>query len=146
VRERLGRDRITGTLGEGGMGVVYAAIDDRLERPVAIKTLRDQTADSAARSRLEREARAAARVNHPNICQLYELGEHEGELFLAMELLQGEALASRLTRGTMPPAEAVTVALGMLGGLGALHRESIVHRDLKPSNIFLTISPCARTR
>jgi serine/threonine-protein kinase len=146
VRERLGRDRITGTLGEGGMGVVYAAIDDRLERPVAIKTLRDQTADSAARSRLEREARAAARVNHPNICQLYELGEHEGELFLAMELLQAEALASRLARGTMPPAEAVTVALGMLGRLGALHRESIVHRDLKPSNIFLTISTCARTR
>lgn len=84
------------------------------------------------------------RVNHPNICQLYELGEHEGELFLAMELLQGEALASRLTRGPMPPAEAVTVALGMLGGLGALHRESIVHRDLKPSNIFLAPPPCDR--
>ena len=138
MRDTLGPYRITGTLGEGGMGVVYAAFDDRLGRPVAIKTLSAAAADSTARDRLQREARAAARVNHPNICQLYDLGEDEGEMFLAMELLQGEALATRLSRGPVPPAEAIAVTLGMLAGLDALHREGIVHRDLKPSNIFLT--------
>ncbi len=120
------------------MGVVYSGFDDRLARPVALKTLRPSGPEIASYERLEREARAAARVNHPNICQLYELGEDEGELFLAMELLQGEALAARLTRGPMPASEAVGVALAMLAGLDALHREGIVHRDLKPSNIFLT--------
>jgi eukaryotic-like serine/threonine-protein kinase len=137
-RATIGRYRVTGILGEGGMGVVYAAHDQRLDRPVAIKTLRGGTADDAARQRLEREARAAARVNHPSICQLYELGEDEGELFLAMELLQGESLAQRLARGPLPPAEALPIALAVLAGLEALHRDGIIHRDLKPSNIFLT--------
>jgi serine/threonine protein kinase len=138
MRTTIGRYRITGMLGEGGMGVVYAARDDRLDRPVAIKTLRADTADPSSRDRLQREARAAARVNHPSICQLYELGEDEGEVFLAMELLQGESLARRLTRGAMAPAESLPIALAVLSGLDALHRDGIIHRDLKPSNIFLT--------
>jgi serine/threonine protein kinase/tetratricopeptide (TPR) repeat protein len=138
MRETIGRYRVTGLLGEGGMGVVHAAVDERLGRAVAIKTLHAAAADPVARERLQREARAAARVNHPNICQLYELGDEEGELFLAMELLQGEPLATRLTRGALPAIEAIGVALGILAGLDALHREGIVHRDLKPSNIFLT--------
>ena len=138
MRDSFGQYRITGVLGEGGMGVVHAAFDERLGRPVAIKRLRASASDAIARERLQREARAAARVNHPNICQLYELGEDEGELFLAMELLQGEALSTRLARGPMPASEAVAVTLAMLAGLEALHREGIVHRDLKPSNIFLT--------
>ena len=94
--------------------------------------------DPAARERLDREARSAASINHPAICQLYEIGEDEGELFLAMELLQGESLATRLTRGPMPLGEAVATALGILHGIEALQRQGLVHRDLKPSNIFLT--------
>src|SRR6188508_2210543 len=108
MRPFIGRYAVTGTLGEGGMGVVYAAFDDRLGRPVAIKMIKAAISEPAARDRLEREARSAASVNHPAICQLYEIGEHDGELFLAMELLQGESLASRLTRGPMSLGEAVS--------------------------------------
>src|SRR5207247_7331373 len=84
------------------------------------------------------EARAAASVNHPNICQIYEIGEDGGELFIAMELLEGEALAERLRRGPLSVAETVPIGLGMLAALSALHARGIVHRDLKPSNVFLT--------
>jgi TolB-like protein/predicted Ser/Thr protein kinase/Tfp pilus assembly protein PilF len=138
MRTSVGRYRVTGVLGEGGMGVVYSAHDDRLDRTVAIKTLRTDTTDPSSRERLQREARAAARVNHPSICQLYELGEVDDEIFLAMELLQGESLAQRLSRGPLSPAEALPIALAVLAGLEALHRDGIIHRDLKPSNIFLT--------
>ena len=120
------------------MGVVYAAHDERLGRPVAIKMLKAATQDAVGRERLDREARSAASINHPAICQLYEIGEDDGDLFLAMELLQGESLATRLARGPMPIGEAVRTALGILNGIEALHRHGLVHRDLKPSNIFLT--------
>jgi non-specific serine/threonine protein kinase len=135
--ERYGRFRLTRQIGEGGMGVVYAAHDDQLDRPVAIKTWRSQS-DANARDRLLREARAAASVSHPNICQLYDLGEHEGEVYIAMELLDGESLSTRLARGSMPVSDAIQVELPVLAALDALHRRGIVHRDLKPSNIFLT--------
>ena len=135
--ERYGRFRVTHQLGEGGMGIVYAAHDEQLDRPVAIKTWRSQSDDSS-RARLLREARAAASVSHPNICQLYDLGEHEGEVYIAMELLEGEALSTRITRGSLPVSEAVQVELPVLAALDALHRRGFVHRDLKPSNIFLT--------
>ena len=130
--------QITGTLGEGGMGVVYAAWDDRLNRAVALKTIRANVADPAATERLRREARAAARVNHPNICQLYDVGTEDGQFFIAMELLEGEPLASRMSEGPVPLKEAVTITLSTLSALDALHRHSLIHRDLKPSNIFLT--------
>jgi non-specific serine/threonine protein kinase len=120
------------------MGVVYAAFDDRLGRPVAIKMIKAAVAEPAARDRLQREARSAASVNHPAICQLYEIGEDNGELFLAMELLQGESLAARIARGPIAIPEAVSVAIGILSGIEALHKQELVHRDLKPSNIFLT--------
>jgi serine/threonine protein kinase/tetratricopeptide (TPR) repeat protein len=120
------------------MGVVYAARDERLERTVALKTMSSLVRDEAARRRFWREARAAASVNHPNICQIYEIGEDGGELFIAMELLEGESLADRLRRGPFGVAEATPVALGMLAALAALHQRGIVHRDLKPSNVFLT--------
>jgi serine/threonine protein kinase/tetratricopeptide (TPR) repeat protein len=130
--------QITGTLGEGGMGIVYAAWDDRLHRAVALKTIRANVSDPSATERLRREARAAARVNHPNICQLYDVGSEDGQFYIAMELLEGEPLSSRMAEGPLPLGEAVTITLATLSALDALHRHSLVHRDLKPSNIFLT--------
>lgn len=138
MRTSIGRYAVTGTLGEGGMGVVYAAFDDRLGRPVAIKMIKAAVAEPAARDRLQREARSAASVNHPAICQLYEIGEDNGELFLAMELLQGESLAARIARGPLGIPEVVSITIGILSGIEALHKQGLVHRDLKPSNIFLT--------
>ncbi|PYQ02846.1 MAG: hypothetical protein DMF83_22630 [Acidobacteria bacterium] len=135
---RIGHYAIARKLGAGGMGVVYAARDERLERTVALKTMSSLASDETARKRFWREARAAARVNHPNVCQLYEIGEEGGELFIAMELLEGEALAERLRRGALSVADAVPVGLGVLAALSALHAQGIVHRDLKPSNVFLT--------
>jgi len=136
--EPSSRYRIVRKLGEGGMGVVYAAHDDRLDRPVAIKRIRAGVSDGQERQRLWREARAAASVNHPNVCQLYEIDEDASGLFLAMELLEGEPLSVRLTRGPLPPNEAVQISLSVLSALAALHRKGIVHRDLKPSNIYLS--------
>jgi serine/threonine protein kinase/tetratricopeptide (TPR) repeat protein len=135
--DTYGRFRVTRQIGEGGMGVVYAAYDEQLDRSVAIKTWRSQ-GDASARARLLREARAAASVSHPNICQLYDLGEHEGEIYIAMELLEGEPLSARIARGALAVSEAIQIALPVLAALEALHRRGIVHRDLKPSNIFLT--------
>ena len=134
--DRLGRYRILHRLGQGGMGVVFAAEDESLGRKVAVKTIAEP--DESARKRFRREARAAAGVNHPNVCQVYEIGEDGGQLFIAMELLEGESLASRLARGPLPTAEATTLGSGILGALQALHATGIVHRDLKPSNVFLT--------
>ena len=136
--ETIGRYRITRQLGQGGMGVVYAAHDDRLDRPVAIKRIREASDDAGLRERLLREARAAASINHPNVCHVYELAEERGELYLVMELLSGESLAERIAREPVPLAEALQVTLGILGALEALHARGIGHRDLKPSNVFLT--------
>lgn len=135
---RIGHYAITGKLGQGGMGIVYAARDERLERVVALKTIKSLAGDETARKRFWREARTAASVNHPNVCQLYEIGEDGGELFIAMELLEGEALAERLRRGALSVSDALPIGLGILAALSALHGRGIVHRDLKPSNVFLT--------
>jgi eukaryotic-like serine/threonine-protein kinase len=138
VPSRIGHYAIDRKLGQGGMGVVYAARDERLERTVALKTMSSLATDETARKRFWREARAAASVNHPNICQLYEIGEDGGELFIAMELLVGEALSDRLRRGPLSVSETVPIGLEMLAALQALHARGVVHRDLKPSNVFLT--------
>src|SRR5919112_5077670 len=130
--------RLTRKLGEGGMGVVYEARDERLDRLVAIKRLRPMDTDPSLKERLLREARVAAGISHPNICHVYELAEENGELFVVMELLEGETLAGRIEHGAVPLAEALQAALGILGALEALHSRGIIHRDLKPSNIFLT--------
>jgi serine/threonine protein kinase/tetratricopeptide (TPR) repeat protein len=135
---RIGRYTITDKLGAGGMGVVYRARDENLDRLVALKTMSSLANDETARRRFWREARAAATVNHPNVCQIYDIGEDNGTLFIAMELLEGEPLAERLCRGALSAPEAVAIALGILGALTALHGRGIVHRDLKPSNVFLT--------
>ncbi|HVS30745.1 MAG TPA: protein kinase [Thermoanaerobaculia bacterium] len=136
--QRIAHYDITRKLGEGSMGVVFAAKDDRLGRPVAIKLVRNQSRDPNARSRLWREARAAAAVNHPNICQIYDVGEHEGELYIAMEMLEGEALSERIARGPVAAASAVEITASVLDALAALHRANVVHRDLKPTNVFIT--------
>ena len=136
--KRIGRYHILHKLGQGGAGVVYAARDERLERTVAIKTILGLADNKTARKRFWREAKTAASVNHPNICQLYEIGEERGALFIAMELLDGEPLSDRLAGGALVVDEAVAIALGILSALTALHGRGIVHRDLKPSNVFLT--------
>ena len=135
---RIAHYAIERRLGEGGMGVVYAARDERLERGVALKMMLALGNDETARRRFWREARAAASVNHPNVCQIYEIGEEAGELFIAMELLEGEVLAERLGRGPMSAAQVVPLGLDMLAALSALHARGVIHRDLKPSNVFLT--------
>ncbi len=136
--ERIGRYRILRKLGQGGMGVVYLAHDERLERDLAVKTLSAATSDDSARRRLWREAKTAAAVNHPNVCQLYEIGEDGDVVFLAMELLEGEPLSDRLRRGPLVVKDAVPCALGILRALEALHARGVIHRDLKPSNVYLT--------
>src|SRR5262245_20058949 len=120
------------------MGVVYAARDERLGRTVALKTMSALAADETARKRFWREARAAASVSHPNICQIYEIGEDAGELFIAMELLDGQSLADEMRQGPLNVSRTVSVGLGMLSALSALHARGVIHRDLKPSNVFLT--------
>jgi non-specific serine/threonine protein kinase len=137
-RQRIGHYTLIRKLGEGGMGVVFAAHDERLERVVAVKTMTSQAADEAARRRFWREARAAASVNHPNICQIHEIGEDDGTLFIAMELLDGESLADRLRRGPFAVSDTIPIGLGILAALSALHARGLIHRDLKPSNVFLT--------
>jgi serine/threonine protein kinase len=135
---RLGKYEIVASLGSGGMGEVYRALDPRLEREVAIKVLRSLASNAETQARLWREARAAASVSHPGICQIYDVGESDEQLFIVMELLTGDSLAMRLKAGAIKPDEAVTTALGILGALSALHSRQIVHRDLKPSNVFIT--------
>lgn len=137
VPDRIGRYRIERKIGEGGMGVVYAAHDDRLDRTVALKTIRGES-DDTSRKRLWREARVAAGISHPNICQLFEVEETEDGLFLAMELLAGEPLSARLARGPLNAADAASISLQTLNALDALHSRGLIHRDLKPSNLFLT--------
>jgi len=135
---RIGHYAISRKLGEGGMGVVYAARDQRLERTVALKRMSGLSSDDTARKRFWREARAAASVNHPNICQIYEIGEDRGELFIAMELLEGKTLADLMKEGPLSVAQTVPIGLEILAALSALHLRGVVHRDLKPSNVFLT--------
>lgn len=134
---RVNRYTVLRPLGRGGMGVVYAARDERLGRDVALKMIAG-LADEEARSRFWREARLAASVNHPHICQLFEVDESTDGVFLTMELLEGAPLDARLAQGPLAPREATPIALGVLGALDALHGRGLVHRDVKPSNIFLT--------
>jgi Tol biopolymer transport system component len=119
------------------MGEVYRAEDTRLHRVVAIKTLSQRLeSDAQAIERFEREARAAASLNHPNICTIYDVGTDPP--FIAMELLEGETLQQRLTRGALDVATAVDITLGLVDALDAAHAKGILHRDIKPANIFLT--------
>jgi serine/threonine protein kinase/tetratricopeptide (TPR) repeat protein len=125
-------------IGEGGMGAVFEGWDERLQRRVAIKTLRDAGQSPEAKSRLWREARSLARMNHPRVCQVFDVLEAGPDLFLILEYLDGNSLAERLKHGAVLTGEAIKIEQQILEALAALHRNGIVHRDLKPSNIFLT--------
>ncbi len=136
--EHVGPYKLLAKLGEGGMGTVYRAHDQRLDRIVALKAVRGLQADAALKQRSWQEARAAARVSHPNACRLYDILEENGHLFLVMELIEGESLEARMQRGPLPIPEAAQIMLGILSALDAFHKAGIVHRDLKPSNILLS--------
>ena len=138
VPSRIGHYAIRRKLGAGGMGVVYEAHDERLNRSVALKLMLSLQHDETSRKRFWREAQAAASVNHPHVCQVYEVGEDAGTLFIAMELLEGEPLSKMLRRGPLSVDQALPIAVDMLAALAAIHARGIVHRDLKPSNVFFT--------
>jgi serine/threonine protein kinase/Tol biopolymer transport system component len=136
---KLGPYEIQSLLGAGGMGEVYRARDTRLDRAVAVKVLASHLSSSPElKQRMEREARAISSLNHPHICQLYDIGSHNGTDFLVMEFLEGETLAEKLRNGGLPLTEVFRIAIDVAEALAVAHRGGIVHRDLKPGNIMLT--------
>jgi len=138
---RLGPYEILSPLGAGGMGEVYRAKDTRLGREVAVKVLPQHlSASPEVRARFEREARTVSSLNHPNICTLFDVGR-EGETdYLVMELIEGETLSTRLTKGPLPMAETLRIGSEVADALDRAHRAGVIHRDLKPGNVMLTKS------
>ncbi|MEO7793641.1 MAG: protein kinase [Thermoanaerobaculia bacterium] len=136
---RLGAFEILGPLGAGGMGEVYRALDSRLGREVAIKVLPEVHAQDARRGeRLRREARAAGRINHPNVVTVYDVGEQEGLLYVVSELIEGRTLRSLIAEGPLGAGRALDLGRQLAAGLTAAHQQGVVHRDLKPENIVIT--------
>jgi hypothetical protein len=136
--ERVGHFRIVERIGRGGMGVVYRAVDERLRRDVALKVLPLAfESDTARRSRFMREARAASAVAHPNLVTIHEIGEADGRVFIAMELIAGRTLRQRLVEGRLPLDEALRIARELCLGVAIAHERGVVHRDLKPDNVML---------
>ena len=136
---RLGPYEILSPLGAGGMGEVYRARDEKLDRDVAIKVLPSHLSESPElRQRFEREAKAVAALSHPNILAIHDFGTHEGTAYAVTELLKGETLRERLDAETISQKQALEYALQVAKGLAAAHDQGIVHRDLKPENLFVT--------
>jgi serine/threonine protein kinase len=141
IGQQLGPYEVVSLVGVGGQGEVYKARDTRLDRMVAIKILPAHLAERPdLRERFEREARAVSSLNHPHICTLFDVGQHEGTGFLVMEYLEGETLEARLAKGPLPLDQVIWCAIDIADALAAAHRAGITHRDLKPGNIMLTKS------
>jgi hypothetical protein len=142
----VGRYRIERPIGEGGMGVVFAAVDETLERQVAIKVIKDQHVQGDGLARFHREARTAASLSHPHIVTVHDFGvDDTGSPFLVMELLEGQSLRSTIKAdGRMPVARALTILAGLASAVGAAHAKGVIHRDLKPENVFLTSATHAK--
>jgi serine/threonine protein kinase/Tfp pilus assembly protein PilF len=134
----LGRYEIVDLVGSGGMGEVYRARDPQLGRTVALKTIRAAPGDAAATRRLMTEARAAAALSHPNIAQIYDVGESNGIPYVAMEYVEGELLEAKLAQGPLPVTEVLGLGLALANALAEAHRRGVVHRDIKPGNIIIT--------
>ena len=137
--KKVSHYRVLQILGAGSMGVVYSAEDLKLGRRVAMKFLPEElAADAGALSRFEREARAVSALDHPNICVIHEFGEHAGQPFLVMPLLEGQTLRERIEAGPTPEDELLRIGLQVTEGLESAHQNGIIHRDIKPANLFVT--------